>query len=127
MKVPIEKMIDKAEDALSDALFNLEDKRYAVAINRAYYAMFYCISALLEVKQISTKTHQGAHNKFNELYIKTELLPAALNTALDTVFSLRQSGDYDFGFESTHPEATAALDHARTFLAATKTYFEANP
>lgn len=124
MKVPIDKIIEKAEDTLSDAAFNFEYERYEAAINRAYYAIFYCISALLEVKQVSTKTHQGSHNKFNELYIKTELMPATLNTSLDVVFSLRQSGDYDFRFEPTEIEASSAVKHAHIFLAATKAYFE---
>jgi uncharacterized protein (UPF0332 family) len=89
MKVPIEKIVEKAEDTLSDAVFNFESTRYEAAINRSYYAVFYCISALLEAKQANTKTHQGAHNKFNELYLKTKLLPSTLNTSLDIVFSLR--------------------------------------
>jgi len=124
MKIPVEKIIEKAEDALSDAVFNFEDERYQAAINRAYYAIFYCISALLEIKNINTKTHQGAHNKFNELYIKTGLLPSALNTSLDIVFALRQSGDYDLGFEPDQLEVSAAVEHARIFLTATRAYFE---
>lgn len=127
MKILIKKIIERAEDALSDAAFNFEHGRYEAAANRAYYSVFYCISALLEAKQVNTKTHQGAHNKFNEVYLKTELLPASLNTSLDIVFALRQSGDYDFSFEPDHLEVEAALEHARTFLATTCAYFEAEP
>jgi hypothetical protein len=124
MKVPIEKIVEKAEDTLSDAVFNFESTRYEAAINRSYYAVFYCISALLEAKQANTKTHQGAHNKFNELYLKTKLLPSTLNTSLDIVFSLRQSGDYDLRFEPTEEDAATAIEHAREFLAATKKHFD---
>ena len=86
MNVPLEKIIEKAADALSDAEFNLKYERYEAAINRAYYAIFYSISALLEAKQVATKTHQGAHSKFNEFYLKTGLLPLELNACLDVVF-----------------------------------------
>ena len=123
MIVPIEKIIAKAEDTMSDATFNYEYERYEACVNRAYYAVFYCITALLEVKQVYAKTHQGSHNKFNELYLKTKLMPQSLNDSLDTVFSLRQAGDYDFRIDITELEAQAALEHARTFLAATKSYF----
>jgi len=123
MNVPIDKIIEKAADALSDAEFNFQYERYEAAINRAYYAIFYSISALLEAKQVSTKTHQGAHNKFNEIYLKTGLLPLALNTCLDVVFSLRQSGDYDLRFEPDQDAAASAIENARTFLNATRTYF----
>ncbi len=50
-------------------------------------------------------------------------MPQSLNDSLDTVFSLRQAGDYDFRIDITELEAQAALEHARTFLAATKSYF----
>ena len=40
MNVLIEKIIEKAADALSDAEFNLQYERYEAAINRAYYAIF---------------------------------------------------------------------------------------
>ncbi len=123
MNVPIDKIIEKAADALSDAEFNLQYERHEAAINRAYYAIFYSISALLEAKQISTKTHQGAHNKFNEYYLKTGLLPLELNTCLDVVFSLRQSGDYDLRFEPDQDDAASAVENARTFLTATQAYF----
>ena len=123
MNVPLEKIIEKAADALSDAEFNLKYERYEAAINRAYYAIFYSISALLEAKQVATKTHQGAHSKFNEFYLKTGLLPLELNACLDVVFSLRQSGDYDLQFEPTQLEADSAIENARTFLIATQAYF----
>lgn len=123
MNVPIDKIIEKAADALSDAEFNFQHGRYEAAINRAYYTVFYSISALLEAKQISTKTHQGAHNKFNEIYLKSGLLPLELNTCLDVVFSLRQSGDYDLRFEPDQDDAASAIKNARQFLTATQTYF----
>ncbi len=125
MSVPIEKIIARAEDTLSDATFTFENERFEVCVNRAYYAVFYCITALLEAKQVYAKTHQGSHNKFNELYLKTALMPQTLNDSLDTVFSLRQAGDYDFRIEITELEAQAAIYHARIFLAATRAYFEA--
>ena len=124
MNVPIEMIIARAEDTLSDATFNFEYERYEACVNRAYYAVFYCITALLEAKQIYAKTHQGSHNKFNELYLKTELMPQNLKDSLDTVFSLRQAGDYDLRIEISEIEAQAAIEHARTFLAATRVYFE---
>ncbi len=124
MNLPIDKILERADDALSDATFNFEHERYVACVNRAYYAVFYCIAALLEHKQIYVKTHQGSHNKFNELYLKTGLMAPILNDSLDVVFSLRQAGDYDFRVEITTTEAIAALEHARTFLIATKSYFD---
>lgn len=101
MNVPIDKIIEKAADALSDAEFNFQHGRYEAAINRAYYTIFYSISALLEAKQISTKTHQGTHNKFNEIYLKSGLLPLELNTCLDVVFPCGNLATTTFGLSLT--------------------------
>ncbi len=40
MKTEIAKLLSKAHDCLEDARFGLTYKRYMVAVNRAYYAMF---------------------------------------------------------------------------------------
>lgn len=67
---------DRALESLDDAQANLSDQRYLVAVNRSYYSVFYAITTLLHEKDfLNTKSHSGAHTKFRELYIKTELMP----------------------------------------------------
>ena len=123
MKPEIEIILARAEDCLSDAVFNLEHDRLQVAVNRSYYCIFDCVIALLHEQAVFTKTHQGAHTKFHEHYIKTGLLDSELGKMLLLVFELRQSADYDFQYELAEQDVATALDHARTFLAATKSYF----
>ena len=123
MSVPAEKILEKAEDSLSDADVVFDKDRFGATVNRAYYSIFYCITALLEEKGVFTKTHQGAHNKFNQLYIKTQILPQKMNNYLDSVASLRHSADYDFEMKITRQDAESAINHAREFLTATKKYF----
>ncbi|MFN0173936.1 MAG: HEPN domain-containing protein [Saprospiraceae bacterium] len=123
MSVEIQKVLERAEDCLSDAEFSLQHGRLLVSANRSYYCVFDCIAALLIDKEIFAKTHQGAHTKFNELYIKTQLMDSKLNSLLLFVFDLRQTADYDFTHELAEQEVSTALEHARTFLAATKSYF----
>jgi len=64
MSDEIEKILREAEDCLSNAKYNLKGNWNKAAVNRAYYCMFYCVTALLHTQQISAKTHQGAHLKF---------------------------------------------------------------
>jgi len=125
MNLEIETILARAKDCLSDAEFNFEHDRLQVAANRSYYCVFDCIAALLHHKDIYAKTHQGAHQKFSELYIKSGILDIQLAKTLSKVFDLRQSADYDYQSELAQQDVATALDHARTFLAATKTYFEA--
>ncbi|MFN0036730.1 MAG: HEPN domain-containing protein [Saprospiraceae bacterium] len=125
MKIEIAKMLRSAEDCLLSAEHSLAGGWYKAAANRTYYCIFDCISALLHHKDVFAKTHQGAHLKFAECYIKPGILDIRLAKALTKVFDLRQSSDYDFEFEPDEADILAALEHARTFLAATRAYFEA--
>ena len=123
MSPEIKVIIARAEDCLSDAAFNLKHHRLLAAANRSYYCVFDCITALLTDKDIYVKTHQGAHLKFSELFIKTGLMDSKLSSLLLFVFDLRQSADYDFSYELSEQDAITALENAKTFLAATKSFF----
>lgn len=123
MNDPTEVLLKKAEQALSDAIFNFEGARYEASLNRSYYTAFYCITAFLETKELYSKTHQGAHHKFHEAFVKPGLLPIEMSKSLSLLFKLRQTGDYDFEREVTGQEVQQALDSARAFLSATQDYF----
>jgi len=121
----IEKILENAEDCLLSAEYNFKGGWYKAAINRTYYCMFDSVTALLRDKELSAKTHQGAHILFRQHYIKTEIIEIQMAENLAQVFVLRQSSDYDFEYEPDAVDILAAIDHARTFLAATRAYFEA--
>ena len=53
----------RAEEALSDALLLIENKKWNTAINRLYYSCFYAVIALLLKNDIETRTHNGARNR----------------------------------------------------------------
>ncbi len=118
MSGEVGKIIREAEDCLSNAEYNLHGGWSKAAVNRAYYCMFYCVTALLHIQQISAKTHQGAHLKFRELYIKTGRMPPETAESLRMVFEMRQSCDYDFEFDPSQEDALQAIGGARDFLEA---------
>ena len=124
MSYEIEKILQNAEDCLLNAEYNFKGNWYKAAANRAYYCIFDCISALLQEKQVTAKTHQGAHIQFRQLYIKTGVLDLSLAEMLSESFELRQSADYDFEFDLSEADAASAINNARTFFTATKNYFE---
>ncbi|GAB4481418.1 MAG: hypothetical protein OHK0057_36120 [Thermoflexibacter sp.] len=120
MNEEIAKIIHRADDCLFDAQLNHQFQRYIACINRSYYCIFDCLQALLYVKGIFAKTHQGTHIKFHELYLKTRILPEDLGAKLDFVFDLRQAGDYDYDATLTQEDAEKALEIAKSFLETTK-------
>jgi len=123
MTIEIVKILQSAEDCLLSAEHSYSGGWNKAAANRSYYCIFDCITAFLHHKDIFAKTHQGAQLKFSEVYIKSGILDIGLAKSISKVFDLRQSCDYDFDFEPNEEDIPAALEHARTFLAATKLYF----
>lgn len=123
MKNETNKLLLRAKDCFDDALFNLNYHRYMVVVNRAYYCIFDCVQALLIEQSIYTKTHQGAHTKFSELFIKTNIFEVSMNEQMKVVFDMRQMGDYDLDSTITEEDAKLATEYAQTFYQSVKKYF----
>ena len=93
------------------------------AINRCYYAYFDGVRALLEEQKFSSKTHSGSHNKFYEIYIKTELVPKRYHQILVELFNKRSQVDYD-GFGNIEEESVKEyIDITTEFIQYIKTNF----
>lgn len=95
--------------------------------NRAYYAIFYCVCALLATENVYTKRHQVARAKFSELFVKTGRSSVESSRIVGNSFAARQSADYDMESYLSEGEAQLLLDDARTFHNLTIEYFKQNP
>ncbi len=124
MKEEVSKYLNRAELHLKDARLLLAANSINGAINRAYYAMFAAIQAALFPHGKPTKSHSGAHSKFREIYIKTNLLPSELNKLLSTVFELREEADYDDEIFTETEMGEKALQSAEIFVNSIKEYFQ---
>lgn len=127
MNEQINRFLEHAVDALDDANFLHQNGRILALANRAYYAIFYCTSALLLTEGITTKKHEGARVKFHELFVKTGRFSKEAGQILERNFAARQSADYDMEAELGEEEAIQLLQGARTFYNLTMAYFDQNP
>ena len=60
--------LEQATEAIAAAELNLANGLHRSAVNRAYYAMFYGVLALLAARQAETSRHSGAIAQFDLLY-----------------------------------------------------------
>lgn len=127
MNEQIDRFLEHAADALDDANFLHQNGRILALANRAYYAIFYCVSALLLTEGITTKKHEGARVKFHELFVKTGRFSREAGQILERNFAARQSADYDMEAELGEQEAIQLLNGARAFYSLTTAYFDRNP
>lgn len=112
MKPETQQILGKVNNLLHQSEIMRAAAEPSGTINRAYYAMFTAIQALLFERGVFTKSHNGAHNKFRELFIKTEIFPIDLNDKLRIAFELRQAVDYDFEDDTDLQTATKVLKDA---------------
>lgn len=82
--------IRQAAESLEEAEFLLSGgKSPRSVINRAYYAMFYAVLALLVNEPYASSKHTGVLAYFNKTFIKSGLFPEALGRSLNKAFELR--------------------------------------
>lgn len=123
-KQEAEKLLQRAEETLHNAAYDLDGGYFLATANRSYYTCYYCMSALLYTRSTYSKTHQGAHTKFSELFIKSGTFPEAMAADIALLFQYRQEADYDLDCIISTEEAATLVEKASAFLKMTKQYFE---
>jgi uncharacterized protein (UPF0332 family) len=89
---------------------------YYGAINRAYYAMFHAVSALLFVDGKEFSKHMALISHFGQHYAKTGKAPQHFHHLLLDAFRLRQKVDYDFRATVTKERANDLCASAREIV-----------
>ncbi|NQT87456.1 HEPN domain-containing protein [bacterium] len=116
----------QANTALGDAQHLLTAGRSAQSvINRAYYAMFYAVLALLQVAGLAPKKHSGAIALFDKEFVKRGIFPKDMSRDLHQAFDLRQEVDYLVLADESPERAQRALERAERFVAAVGAYLSA--
>jgi uncharacterized protein (UPF0332 family) len=114
--------MEQAHDTLREAEILLGESALRGTINRAYYAMFYALLALLAARRLGTSKHSGAISLFDREFVKTGLFPRELSRILHVAFDRRQTYDYGEMVPITRQIAEETLSDAKTFVAALESY-----
>lgn len=118
--------MQQGEESLDEARFLLSGGKSARSvINRAYYAMFYAVLALLVYEDFSSSKHSGVLSYFNQHFIKDGIFDKSLGLSLARAFELRQRVDYREQVELREQEGTQVLEQAERFVKTVKAYLMA--
>jgi len=121
LRALLQHRIEQAHETLREAEILQDAAAYRGAINRAYYAMFYALLALLATRQLGTSKHSGAIGLFDREFVKTGIFPVELSRALHLAFDRRQSSDYGEWHVLEAHEANMTLNDAQDFVSAVET------
>ena len=108
----------QAEETLNAAQTLLDNGYHRDAVNRAYYAMFYCCLGLLAAKNLGSSKHSGVLSLLNRHYVKTGDIPVETGRHLREAFELRQQCDYREFVEVKKSQIEEAIENAKQFIAA---------
>jgi uncharacterized protein (UPF0332 family) len=124
IKVLVAYRLEQADESLESAQILLDHDKYRPSINRAYYAMFYAVLALLAISQQQTSKHSGAISLFNRNFVKTGIFDKDVSRWLQEAFDLRQEADYRELAKVSVDTAKETLEHAQTFVARVKDHLK---
>jgi len=116
IKALISYRLEQAQESLDAARLLYENKLLRAAVNRAYYAMFYSVLALLASRQMETSKHSGAISLFDKDYVKTGIFPKEFSKWLHEAFDLRQRSDYAPRYSPSSKDAESMLNNAVAFV-----------
>lgn len=114
--------LERAKQDLSDAEYNYKDKRYLNANNRAYYAIFHAIRAVLALERVDFKKHKDVLAYFNQHYIKTEKFPKIMGKKISQAKAIREDSDYDDEFEPTDEKTAIQIETAKELIKLVEKY-----
>ena len=84
-----------AKEDLETAIDNEKAGHLRAANNRAYYAIYHAITAVLALDEIAYKRHKDTISYFNKTYVREEIFPRSLGHRIAISEEVRHNSDYD--------------------------------
>ena len=116
---------EKALQCISSARYVMDITDYNLVSNRAYYAIFHAMRAVLALEEKDFEKHSAVISYFRREYVKTQLFPVEASRIIGNAFDLRNESDYRDWCEVSREEAEEQLVAAERFLEMTKSYLDA--
>ena len=109
--------LNKAKETLETARMNFnEGKDFTSANNRAYYAIFYAIRAVLAIEEVDFKRHKDVLAYFNKEYVNKEKFPKKIGRKISQAQRIREDSDYDDDYEPSFEKTEQQINTAQELI-----------
>ncbi len=108
--------IDQAKETINVAELCFENGHYKDAINRAYYAAFYAVKAVLALDNIDFKRHKDVVATFNRDYVASGVYEKEIGRLLSRLQKKRENSDYDDFYIASKEEAEDQIKFAEQIV-----------
>jgi hypothetical protein len=115
--------LNKAKETLETArmIFN-EGKDFTSANNRAYYAIFYAIRAVLAMEEVDFKRHKDVLAYFNKEYVNKGIFPKMIGRKISQAQRIREDSDYDDDYEPSLEKTEQQINTAQELIDLVENY-----
>ncbi len=114
--------MERAKELIDDAKQLYKSGSYKSSNNRAYYAIFHTMRAVLALEEVDFKKHSGVIQYFQREYIKTGIFEKAYSDIIISASEIRNASDYDDFFLASKEETKEQIDNAELFCKAIEEY-----
>ena len=104
--------IERAREDLEAAHLLYDAGNYRIANNRAYYAIFHAMRAVLVFDNFDSSKHSGVIAEFRRRYIKEGIFPIEISKMIGSAFTIRNASDYDDMFIASKSETEEQINDA---------------
>ncbi len=102
----------RAKEDLDAAHLLFDSGNYRIANNRAYYAIFHMMRAVLVFDDFDSSKHSGVIAEFRRRYIKKEVFPIEISKMIGEAFTIRNASDYDDMFLASKADTEIQIANA---------------
>ena len=122
----VQHRLEQAKRELKDAKLLYNDDSYLSANNRAYYAIFHSIRAVLALEPIDFKKHKDVVAYFNKNYVNPEIFPRTLGKRIMQAKRIREDSDYDDEYMANEEATENQIKTAEELINLVEKYIENN-
>ena len=116
--------IERAKEELENANLLYENERLKAANNRAYYSIYYSLTAVLCLEPVAFKKHKDTLAYFNKNYVHGGKFPPEIGRAVEKAAKIRHASDYNEFYITSKDEATRQIDTAKRLIDLVTKYVE---
>ena len=113
-----------AKEDLETARILVDASQYRGANNRAYYAIYHAIDAVLAIEGKAFKRHKDTLGYFNKYYVATNIFPRDLGRRVVKAEKIRHASDYDTFYIASKEVTLQQVETAEQLIDLVCDYFE---
>ncbi len=108
--------LERAREELDTAELLFDNERLKAANNRAYYSIYYSLTAVLCLEPIAFKKHKDMIGYFNKNYVHTDRFPREIGRNISKAAKIRHASDYDEFYIASKEEAERQIQTAKELV-----------